>query len=125
MDLFLSAQDIQFVTFGFLKDGQIVAEKTFNVSPERYLFSLHSFFEESAVRPEDINRILVVNGPGSFTASRVSVTLANAFAFAKELPVIAVENPNRLSLSELLPTIALLPEHAFVVPVYDRPPNIT
>ena len=125
MDLFICAQDIQFITFGLVKDQTLLCEKTFEVPPEKYLASLDDFLHEQQVSSADVSRILIVNGPGSFTASRVSVVLANTFAFVRKIPVIPIENPKRLSIEELLPMVAILPEHAFVIPAYDRPPNIT
>lgn len=125
MDLFLSAQDIQFITFGLVKDQTLFCEKTVDASPENYLVSLHAFLLEQSVSVSDIKRLFVVNGPGSFTASRVSVVIANTVAFVQKIPVVPIENPKRLSIEELLPMVAILPEHMFVIPAYDRPPNIT
>lgn len=125
MDLFLRAQDIQFLTVGLVKDGRIIAEQTVEVPPEQYLYSVDQFLRAHSVSPEHIHRILVVNGPGSFTASRISVTLANTLAFVHHIPMVALENPERLSMQELLSDANRFSEHAFVVPVYDRPPNIT
>ncbi|OGL61981.1 hypothetical protein A3C09_01480 [Candidatus Uhrbacteria bacterium RIFCSPHIGHO2_02_FULL_47_44] len=135
MDLFLCAQDIQFITFGLVshptptlpsgRGGGLRIEKTFEVPPEKYLASFDAFLREQQVLPEHISRLLVVNGPGSFTASRVSVVIANTFAFVRKIPVIPVENPDRLPIEKLLPILQTLPEHIFVTPAYDRPPNIT
>lgn len=125
MDLFLCAQDIQFVRLGLVVGEKVVAEKTVDVPPEQYLRSLDTFLTEQNVALHDIQRLMVVTGPGSFTASRVSVTMANTIAYVQGIPMIAIENPDRKSLTELIPLIAHAPEHRFVVPVYDRPPHIT
>lgn len=125
MDLFICAQDIQFITFGLVKDRTLFCEKTFDAPPEKYLVSLQLFLDEQQVSSADISRILIVNGPGSFTASRVSVVLANTFAFVRSIPVVPIENPERKSMKELLPIFLTQPEHVFVIPAYDRPPNIT
>lgn len=119
------AQDIQFVTFGLIKDQTMFFEKTFEVPPEKYLASLNQFLVEQKKSPAEIQRILIVNGPGSFTASRVSVTIANTFAFVHQIPMMPIENPNRLSIGELIPLMNQIPKHVFVIPAYDRPPNIT
>lgn len=125
MDLFLSAQDIQFITFGLVRDQTLFCEKTFDVPPENYLASLQVFLSEQSVSLFDVKRLLVVNGPGSFTASRVSVVIANTIAFTQNIPIIPIENPDRRPLIELVKTVFQSPEHTFVVPAYDRPPNIT
>jgi tRNA threonylcarbamoyladenosine biosynthesis protein TsaB len=38
--------------------------------------------------PQSFNYIAVGTGPGSFTGTRVGVTVAKAFAFAKNIPLI-------------------------------------
>jgi tRNA A37 threonylcarbamoyladenosine modification protein TsaB len=125
MDLFICAQDIQCITFGLVKDQTLFCEKTFDVPPENYLASLHAFLSEQSVSLSDVKRLFVVSGPGSFTASRVSVVMATAIVFARNIPIIPIENPDRHSLAELVKNALLSPEHLFVVPTYDRPPNIT
>lgn len=125
MDLFISAQDIRCITFGLVRDQTLFCERTYKVPPEKYLASLDCFLVEQQLSSLSIMRILIVNGPGSFTASRVSVVLANTFAFVRDIPMISIENPNCLSMKELLRIDVRRPEHTFVVPTYDRPPNIT
>ena len=51
------------------------------------------------ILPEDIEKIYVVTGPGSFTGVRIGVTIAKTFAWAKnkdsnhvKLPVIFISN---------------------------------
>ena len=38
----------------------------------------------------DLDKVLVVNGPGPFTALRVSIAVANTIAYAQNIPVISV-----------------------------------
>lgn len=125
MELFISAQDIQRITFGLVQDQALFFEKTFEAAPEQYLLSLDTFLSEQKLSSTDVSRIMIVNGPGSFTASRVSVTIANTLAFARSIPIVSFENPDRLSLTELLMQIGSREEQVFAVPAYDRPPNIT
>ena len=44
---------------------------------------VNEMFNEVNVKPTDIDKIIVVNGPGSFTGIRVGVTIAKTMAFAK------------------------------------------
>ena len=125
MDLFFSAQDIQCITFGLVKDQTLFCEKTFDVPPENYLASLHTFLLEQSLSVSDIKRVFVVNGPGSFTASRVSVVIANTIAFTQQIGMVSIENPDRRPMRELMETVLQSKEQTFVVPAYDRPPNIT
>lgn len=60
---------------------------------------------------DDINKIMVVNGPGSFTGIRVGVTIAKTLAWTKNIDILTV------SSLELLATTTTNKE--YVVPLID------
>ncbi len=59
-------------------------------------------FEEVNIKPNDIDKIIVVDGPGSFTGIRIGITIAKIYAYAlkkdittvSSLEVMAVSNEN-------------------------------
>lgn len=59
----------------------------------------------------DINKIIVVNGPGSFTGIRVGVTIAKTLAWTKNIDILTV------SSLELLATTTT--DKEYVVPLID------
>ncbi len=95
--------------------------------PERYLARLDAFLSEYGVSCADLSHLLVVTGPGSFTASRISVTCVNTIAFTQHIPIIPLQNPGRLPLKDLLEKTDpfSLPSTHYATPHYDRPPFIT
>ncbi|HBO99789.1 MAG: Glycoprotease family exported protein [Candidatus Uhrbacteria bacterium GW2011_GWF2_41_16] len=132
MYLFLSAQDIQQLEVGFLDEqGYTAFFSSVPTPPEMFLFHVDRLMHEWKIEWKTILGVAVVVGPGSFTSTRLSVTMANGIAFARHIPIIGVENIERLSLSVLLSDRDWIPFfHAqkietFVVPIYDRPPLIT
>lgn len=128
MDLFLQAQDIHFITVGLVTDGQLIRKTVFSVPPELYLKSVNDFLQEQHILFFDLKRIIVVNGPGSFTASRISVMIGNTLSFALNIPIFGVSNPNNLSSADVLQKLFSepLPEAKYgITPVYNRPPRIT
>ncbi len=127
MDLFIAAQDIGSIHLGLGKNRTVDIEESFSVSPEEYLQTLDRFLKKHAVSVSSIGSLFVVPGPGSFTASRVSVTLANTMAFALNIPVVCLPNPEKKLLKELYNSFpkAEFVEQVFITPLYDRPPNIT
>lgn len=56
-------------------------------------------------KQEDITEVEVNPGPGSFTGTRIGVTIANALGFALHIPVNGQTNP--------------------IEPIYSAPPSIT
>lgn len=124
MYLVISGQDIRSMTCGVF-DGVVMShEQTLRATPEQYLASLDQLLRDWDLSTHQFDGVIVVTGPGSFTASRVSTTIANGVAFAKSIPVFALENPERLPLSDLLARNELLPA-SYAIPAYDRPPHIT
>ncbi len=131
MILLISAQDIKRISLGLADKGALVREVEVTCPPERYLEAVSEALETWKIDPHaDLSAIAVVTGPGAFTSSRVSTVIANAVAFAADLPVIPVENPDNHGLRELaahLPIPQAVGEgvQAFAQPTYNRPPNIT
>lgn len=130
MILFLAAQDITRLEVGFLDhDGHLLLFQRFSIAPEEYLATIAQFFSNSSTQLEAIEKIFVVSGPGSFTSTRMIVTIANALAFSKNIPIIGAENATRRDNKELVRDSCLLwlrqESDGFVTPTYDRPPHIT
>lgn len=124
MQLMIAAQDIRLMSLALVEEGRVVSEQSFEVSPEQHLHTIDAFVSSQGVLVSELTGLIVVTGPGSFTASRVSTTIANTMAFAGSVPVVGVANPDRLSLSELAATISTQGQ-AYVEPSYDRPAHIT
>lgn len=124
--LLISAQDIRALSVGLVRDRQIVESKTVVASPETYLRTVAESLEAWNVTHADLDAVAVVTGPGSFTSSRVSVMIANGIAFANDIPVVGIPNPDRLPIEDLpVSSLAFPDPDRFAVPVYDRPPHIT
>lgn len=126
--LLIAGQDIRELTVGLVLDGRLDREETVSCPPERYLETVVSALGRWQIGRADLGAVVVVVGPGSFTSSRVSTTIANAIAFAGAIPVVSLENPERVPVSELVAKLDWtdLPSLTrFAVPVYDRPPHIT
>jgi len=72
---------------------------------------------------QDTEGIVVFKGPGSFTGLRIGLTVANAFAYSLDVPIVAVEDPNWLQsgLSKLMNG----ENEKITAPEYGALPNIT
>jgi tRNA threonylcarbamoyl adenosine modification protein YeaZ len=74
---------------------------------ETLIPTIHGLLSEFNLEPKDISEIVVVSGPGSFTAVRIGIIAANALAANLKVPLFAVTTFEYLKLSSQLesPTI--------------------
>ncbi len=112
---------------GLIMDASFFSLEKFDIGPESYLVHLDQFLETHNCSVDSIAEILVVTGPGSFTASRVSTTIANTISFAQNIPVYGIANTEELLPEELLRKGGLDKKTPFTFadPFYNRPPRTT
>ena len=58
-----------------------------------------SIFNDNNIKPEDIDKIIVVNGPGSFTGIRIGITIAKTFAWSLNIPITTITSLEAMMLS--------------------------
>ncbi len=126
MELAILAQEIDSLTLALVEGQTVLKQNDSSVSPEQYLKTVDEVLRTWKITVYDLAGVIVVTGPGSFTASRVSTTIANTIGFTCGIPVTGIENPSHLSLEELLASLAVIENPlAFALPSYRLPPNIT
>jgi tRNA threonylcarbamoyl adenosine modification protein YeaZ len=64
--------------------------KSENNESERLMPEIQKLLEKNGVKFEDIEKVVVITGPGPFTALRVSIALINALAYGLNKPVIGI-----------------------------------
>lgn len=69
---------------------------------------LDKAFLKAQLKPSDLNKIFVVNGPGSFTGIRIGLTVAKTMAFALNIPLVPISTLEMLASSSNEETIALI-----------------
>lgn len=66
---------------------------------EEALPSIVELFNEQNLKATDIDKIIVVNGPGSFTGIRIGITIAKVFAWSLNIPITTISALEAMSLS--------------------------
>lgn len=72
---------------------KILAEKSWvsqNNEAEKLLPAINSLFKKAKIKYEDLDGVIVVKGPGSFTGLRVGVSVANAIAFIQKIKLFEI-----------------------------------
>ena len=70
--------------------NEIIENQMSNIIMEK----IEKCFQEANMKPDDVERILVAVGPGSYTGIRIGVTIAKTFTWAlkkKIIPISALE----------------------------------
>lgn len=127
MHLVILAQNLKSISVALFDNGLVCEHKDIQVAPESYLRSIDNALVEWKISLNEIKGVVVVTGPGSFTSSRVSTTIANALAFSRGIPIFTIENPNNFTLDSLFKSIdlSLFSSVPFAFPCYNSPAHIT
>ena len=128
MMLYINGQDIGQFVLGRIDER--VQLETFQVGPERYLETIESFLHSLDVRLDHIRGIILVTGPGSPTALRTSLSIANTLHFAKRIPILVMQKPADVAdedvvTKERVGALIPLAQDVFAQPVYATGPRIT
>ena len=91
-----------------LKSIYILLEKDMS---KHALFKVKTMLDELELKPNDIDKIICVNGPGSFTGLRVGVTIAKTFAWGLEKKLAVV--------SSLFVMACSITDKDYIIPVID------
>jgi len=87
---------------GIVEENNLICEvkKEFghNLSEEA-LPAIVSMFDDNNLKSTDIEKIIVVNGPGSFTGIRIGITIAKVFAWSLNIPITTITSLEAMMLS--------------------------
>ena len=86
-------------------------KKDFGKDLSKYtILEIAKLFQEASLEPEDIDKIIVVSGPGSFTGIRIGMTFAKIFAWSLKKDITTITS---------LDAMALVDTNKLVVPIID------
>lgn len=85
-----------------VKDKELLIEKKECLAHDLSTFALNEvnkMFEEVNLKPSDVDKIIVVNGPGSFTGIRIGVTIAKILAWSLNKEITTISSLEAMSQS--------------------------
>ena len=99
--LFIDTSSVD-VSIAILNDDKILYKIVKSIPNKHSVYTV-DFINEALIKcnvgAKDIKKIMVVNGPGSFTGLRIGVTIAKVYGYLCNIEVIPVSSLKMLSLS--------------------------
>ena len=135
MILYINTTGAEKVALALGKAGKLIAKREFKAKyqqSEKLLPAIDLLLQTAGVKLKDVKSIVVVTGPGPFTATRIGVTVANALAYALKMNIVGVKASEFGGWKELI-KIGDEKLHQIkdkrgimaVEPFYNQEPNIT
>ena len=75
------------------------------------LNEIRNLFNEANLSPKDLDKIIVVNGPGSFTGIRIGLTIAKTYAWSLNKKITTISSLEAMAISN--------DDNDYYVPVID------
>jgi len=95
---------------------------------QELLPNIDKLLKNNKIKPEQLKWVVINLGPGSFTGLRVGISIANAFGYGLNIPVIGkskLEGDIKTRVKTLLELKTTGKSFKQVLPEYGRPPRIT
>jgi len=127
MILYINTSFREFIEFALIDQGDIfLLKKRVGIKQsEKALSLLDAFLKKNKFKLQNIKKIVVNRGPGSFTSVRLGIVLANTLSFGLKIPVTGIYNLELKNDEDYLNLSKLKFSQDFVKPYYDRDPDIT
>ena len=87
---------------GLVVDKKLVSEVKKDLGKDLSSYTLKeidTMLKQNHLEPNDIDKIIVVNGPGSFTGIRVGVTIAKTYAYSLKKEIVTISSLEAMAIS--------------------------
>lgn len=91
------------VSIAIIKDKKEINKITKDIPNEHSIYAvpyIKEVLEKSNLIPQDVDNVMVVNGPGSFTGIRIGLTISKVYAYLLKKDIRAVSSLKALALSK-------------------------
>lgn len=90
------------VSIAIIKDNIVLSQITKEIPNEHSIYSvpfIKEVLDNCNLPPKDIDNIMVVNGPGSFTGIRIGLTIAKVYSYLLNKEIRTISSLKALALS--------------------------
>lgn len=101
------------LNLSLIKDDNVIETSSINSKEHsKYIMpEIERLFINNHIDPKEVKKIMVTNGPGSFTGIRIGVTIAKTYAWACNIKVVPISTLKAIALSSN--------NYAYYVPLID------
>ncbi len=99
---------------GLVENDKLLSERKIKFDHDLSTMALSTIIdmmEEKNIAPNDVDKIILVNGPGSFTGCRIGVTIAKTYAWSLKVPISVISSLEAMALTS--------DEYDYHVPILD------
>ena len=103
-----------FLYTGIVENNELLCERKIRFDKDLSTMALTTMVDmmnDVNIKPNDINKIILVNGPGSFTGCRIGITIAKTYAWSLNIPITTISSLEAMALTNL--------DYDFYVPLLD------
>lgn len=123
--MFLSIDSSQKDTVALaLFDADNIIKKEYSGKNRELLSFVDSFLRECNMNTKDVQGIAVVVGEGSFTSTRIAVTVTNTCGYALGIPLLAISKKEADDPQALISNVTAQPAGQYISATYSGEPNI-
>ena len=100
--LFISTYN-ELLVIGLLEKDKLISKKETKSEKSNSSFlmpMINEILTQNNFNPNDLNEIIVVNGPGSFTGVRLGVTVAKTLGFTLNIPIKTITSIESMAISD-------------------------
>ncbi len=124
MMLVLSPHDKRILKISLLDGDAIMHEHVSEGDTHTgWLTAIDKTLEEVKKTLDGISGIVLIEKESSFTGSRLMHTIGNTLAYAKQIPIVGIMNPNATP-RDIQAALAGAVKGVYVLPLYSGEPNI-
>ncbi|PIT86810.1 MAG: hypothetical protein COU33_01095 [Candidatus Magasanikbacteria bacterium CG10_big_fil_rev_8_21_14_0_10_43_6] len=117
----LSQKDV--LSLAFFTE-ETVEYKKYNKKNRELLLCIKDALQDMGLEKDALLGIMVVVGSGSFTNTRIAVTVANAWGYANQVPLLAIDVLDVDDLQNRIVELLAQPVGQYISATYSGEPNI-
>lgn len=118
-----SLKDVSIATYESGKLLSVISEYIPNMHSIYTIPYIDKCLKESKIDKKEVEKIIVINGPGSFTGIRIGLTIAKVYSYILNINVVCVSSLKALALStsgEIIISVLDARNDNYYVGIYDK-----